>query len=697
MELAELIEWAEEIKEVASKTGLVNRNALNALINLYLISEDEEREKVKEEIEALIDIGLPRLLNSERPVLTAPDRVDGSISFGIIMQGDKAVGEFKLDESDLVRHVAIYAQTGHGKSTLLYGLISQFIQKQIPFIFFDLKNDGRALLRDNKDLVVIPWRKLAWNPLRPPPGMEREEWWSNFSQICAYSFGWFVASSNYLLEHLDRLRERTSVTVKDLFDSIVNTEETTRRRSEYHDVVENRVRAIVSVFGRNLEVEEGIPIEKLLDLPIVIELSGLRPAEANWLVEVMLSWIYFYRLCNAQRGEQLRHVIIVDEAHHVFDRTKEYRETAQEMGSPIISIFPTQFRDFGTALILTSQTPSFMMEAVHANTLVKIVGNLSSGNDIEAVASAMGLDDEVKECIHKLKRGQWIVRMSDKYTEPFLIETQDYPVTKDVSNKEVEQRLESILGQYLPKKQLGQPAQTPKVVAPELSEHAWSLLLDVNQHPFRQMTTRSKELKLSWRRIEEAKNELLEKGMIKEVEVVLGSYRPVKYLIPTSYALSLLERLGHETSFWSHILHSGGGFEHRLHIVFIRNLALRAGYSVQVEKALSNGKRVDILLSKNGRMIGVEVQLNGLRVREKVDVAEELDELIIVVRSLSMLEEARAEIRKISPFTNIKAYTFGQYCKLLYNEAGLHGEKPLARRKAVSASSGRKAGEKDVG
>jgi hypothetical protein len=62
-----------------------------------------------------------------------------------------------------------------------------------------------------------------------------------------------------------------------------------------------------------------------------------------------------------------------------------------------------------------------------------------------------------------------------------------------------------------------------------------------------------------------------------------------------------------------------------------------------------------------------------------------------------MLEAAKAEIRKTSLFANIKAYTFGQYCKLLYNEASLYEEKSLARRKAVSASSGRKAGEKGVG
>ena len=699
LNLSEKLEWTEEVREVARKTGLISKNALNALLNLYLISEGEEMEKIKEDVEALISFGLPRVLNSERPVLVAPsqDEVDGSIFIGKIMQGDLTTGEFKIEEQELVRHVAIYAQTGHGKSTLLYTLISQLIEKRIPFISFDMKQDCRALLRKYDQLIVIPWKKFAWNPLRPPPKMEREDWWANFSQTCGYSYGWFVAGSNYLLEHLDRLREKTNVTIKDLFDSIVNTEETTQREQQYHDVVENRIRAIVSVFGNNLAVEEGIPIERLLELPVVIELSGLRPAEANWLIEVMLSWIYFYRLYNAQRGERLRHVIIVDEAHRIFDRSKEYRETAQEMGSPIISIFPTQFRDFGTALILTSQTPSFMMEAVNANTLVKIVGNLSSGNDIEAVSNAMGLDEETKECIHKLKRGQWIVRMSDRYTEPFFIETQDYQVNKDVSDKEVEERLELTLGQYLPKQQPSaeSQAQVPKVAAPELSEDAWSLLLDVNQHPFRQMATRSRELKLSWRRLEEAKKELLEKEIVKEVDVVLGSYRPVKYLIPTSFALSLLEKLGHETNFWSYILHSGGGFEHRLHIVFIRNLAMRAGYQVQMEKTLSNGRRVDLLLLKEKRRIGVEVQLKGNRIEDKLDGIEELDKLIIIVRDLSSLTIMKAGLTKLDLVlkSKVRVYTVGQYAKILYNEANSPEDKPLERRKLDSGFSRRKVGE----
>ncbi|MBO3800178.1 MAG: ATP-binding protein [Candidatus Brockarchaeota archaeon] len=685
--MSEEMEWVEELKQLAGKTGVLSKSALEGLLNIFFLSEGQERKEVREELESLIELGLPSLVYSERPVLPAPlEQEFNGIAIGEIMLGDKAVGEFKLDESELVRHVAIYAQTGHGKSTLLYNLISQLIEKNIPFILFDLKNDGRALLRKSEKLVVIPWKRFAWNPLRAPPGMSREEWWANFSQICAYSFGWFVASSNYMLEHLERLREKEKPTIRDLFNSIVNTEETTRRRSEYHDVVENRVRAIVSIFRENFSVEEGIRIEKLLELPVVVELSGLRPAEANWLIEVLLSWIYFYRLYNAQRGERLRHVIIIDEAHRIFDRSKEYRETAQEMGIPMISIFPTQFRDFGTSLILTSQTPSFMMEAVHANTLVKIVGNLSNGNDIEAVSNAMGLDEETKECIHKLKRGQWIVRMSDIYTEPFLMESSPFQADKDVSDEEVEERLESIFGQSLQKKQYLQEREIF-----EISEDAWSLLLDVNQHPFRQLSTRNKELKLSWRRLEQAKAELLGKELLKESEVVLGNYRPVKYLIPTSFALSLLRRRGYDTRFWSYITHSGGGFEHRLHIVFLRNLAIRAGYQVQIEK-LVNGKRVDLLLLKNGRKIGVEVQLKGIRAGEKFEELGELDELVIVVRDLGSLEIAMSEISPWKP--RVKVYTLGQYAKLLYNEANLLEEKPVMRRKQVSSSSWRKAGEK---
>ena len=43
-------------------------------------------------------------------------------------------------------------------------------------------------------------------------------------------------------------------------------------------------------------------------------------------------------------------------------------------------------------IMLASQQPSQVMKAVYANTFIKIFGNLSSGQELESIAEAMGLD-----------------------------------------------------------------------------------------------------------------------------------------------------------------------------------------------------------------------------------------------------------------------------------------------------------------
>jgi len=453
-------EWVENTRETIEKLSTyVNKYSMEKMLQVYTLESDIDlKEDLRSEIESILGVYEPQLWLADRPVIVAPSQNDitGDVEVGTIFQGDIPVGIFKINKRFMARHIALYAQTGHSKSTVLCNIQDQLVQERIPFLFFDMKKDGRALLKRFDELVVLPWHSFPWNPLRPPRNMPIKAWWANFSQICGYSFGWFVASSNYLQEHLDNLYGRYEETSKlptlhELYYSIAQTTESTRRKSEYHDSTENRIRTLVSIFGDNLNVSDGIPLERICDSPCVIDLHGLRPAEANWLVEVILSWIYFYRMYQDQRGEELRHVIFVDECHRIFDKSKEYRETAIEMGTPFISIFPSQFRDFGTSLILASQQPSQVMNSVHSNTLIKIVGNLSSGLDIQSVAEALGLNDELKDCIHKLKRAQWIVRMSDGYTEPFLIETPDYPVERNVTDEEVLERLNSAFGKYLTK------------------------------------------------------------------------------------------------------------------------------------------------------------------------------------------------------------------------------------------------------
>ena len=60
----------------------------------------------------------------------------------------------------------------------------------MPFLIFDLKQDYRHLLKRERfedDLIVIPWKDFAYNPLEPPPGVETGDWirYSAMSSVTA--------------------------------------------------------------------------------------------------------------------------------------------------------------------------------------------------------------------------------------------------------------------------------------------------------------------------------------------------------------------------------------------------------------------------------------------------------------------------------------------------------------------------------
>jgi hypothetical protein len=410
-------EWYEVAKEAINRIGsLADNEGLKKLLMVYFLNK-KSRARIKEIIEKIVRAYAWKIEFSNRCWIPSPseEELNGEITLGKLVQGDYEVGDFKLAKSDLTRHIAIYGQTGHGKTTLLYNLISQLIQQKIPFIYFDMKKDGRALLKKHKELIVIPWQELKWNPLQAPPNANLKSWWQLFSEVCGHAWGVYHAGINYLLEHLDELyasykKTGRFPTIKQLFELMQDKKEETKKRQEYYDVMYNRIRTLTSVLGNIIECERGLAIEDLLFYPVVIELDQMRTDEQNWLIEVMLTYIFVYRLTQNHRSEQLRHVVIVDEAQRIWDVNKEWRETTREMGTPTINLFPTQFRDLGESLVLTSQEPTKITQSVHANTLVKIVGNLGSGTDIHAAAEAMGLNEEQKELIHKLKRGEWLVK-----------------------------------------------------------------------------------------------------------------------------------------------------------------------------------------------------------------------------------------------------------------------------------------------
>ena len=664
------IEYVEKVKNLAGKLNCyLDEKIAERLLTAYMLEEDPlQKSDLKSEIETLLGTYTPLLL-SDKPLLRSPttEESKGEVIIGKITQGSRKLHPFSLHLNEFTRHTGIYGQTGHGKTSLLYSLIDQFIELKIPFLYFDLKKDGRCLLRQQESLIVIPWKQLRWNPLRNPPGMDLKSWWQLFAEVCGHVWGVYHAGVNYLLEYLDRLDEKYKnggrfPTLQDLYEMMLDVEEKSRKRLDYFDVMYNRIRTLTSVLGAVINVETGFRLEDMLSRPLIIEIDQLRTDDQTFIVELMMTWIYAFRLVQGHRSEKLRHCIIVDEGHRIFDVNKEFRETTREMGTPPIDIFPTQFRDFGEGLIITSQEPSRVTNSLHANTLLKISGNLGSGRDMAAISEAMNLTEEETSCIPKLQRGEWVVKLSDRYTRPFIISTPYHPMDKDVSDDEVRARAKPYLSRF--KDTIAGNRPTEQTM---LSNDAHSLLLNVNRYPLMHLTNRYKILGIIGRRGEEAKSELTQKKLVEEHEVPIGSFRPVKYLVPTASGREFLKSKGQKTGHWKAVGHMG--FDHMLYQKLIAFYLSKMDQSVTIEKDLGNGRRVDIFAIIDDKRVGIEITQNSnVDVWQLLKAQQNLDELVIVCRDRNVLEKLKERIKRVaypSVFSKIKFSLVTKYLSKL--------------------------------
>jgi len=644
-------EWVEDTKRLIDQLSpCLNTEAMTQLLNIYLLEDDSrKRWEIRSEIEAVLGAYRPRVLNSQRPVFPAPppDKMVGRIRLGRTVVGDFGFGpDFRIPLSLLSRNVAVYGITGAAKTTLLYTLIDSLmaIRREHPedapgILFIDSKKDARPIFRRYDDFIVVPVEQLRFNPLRPPEEMDVKRYWQFLAEALGFTFKVYLAGVNYILEFWDQLYDDGQRTGKfptfiDFYKLMVATHETAPKRVDYYSVMYNRIRTLVSVLGDSLSVDRPFPVE-LLSKPVALEIYGLRAADQETLISIILGYIYCLHLQMDIRGEGPRLVIICDEAQRIWGTYISEGEVAKEMpGQHVLNLLPAQSRDLGLSLVFATNTPHALAPVIHSNTVLKISGNVS-GIDVRVVKDAMGLDEEQGYALQRLMRGEWLVRISDIYNEVFLMTTEppDYLLDRNVSDQEIVERLRNALPELYSELTATSEAATmhTTLAIPRISEDAAALLLDVNRRPFRGIGRRFAGLGLSGRRGALAKAELLQKHVVVEGDVQLGTRRPTKFLIPTEHGLRLLESMRERTNLWRYIGHVS--FEHRLFQVLC-SYALRSnGYRTKMEYDLGQGRRLDIYATKDSHSIGLEVLLAANNdYTNLLETLDHVNRLIIVCR-----------------------------------------------------------------
>lgn len=348
----------------------------------------------------------------------------------------------------------------------------------------------------------------------------------------------------------------------------------------------------------------GNDIPDLLNRKVILELDGLTAYDRAFVIGSLLLWIYHYRMRQPDR-EKLKHFMIVEEAHHLFLKTRKEEDIAD--------IIMREIRELGEAMIIIDQHPSKMSVSALGNLSTKFALALSLNEDVSAIANAMLLDRDQKKFLSMLRVGESICR-SDRLLQPLHLQLPAFPIQKGSVRDEAIQRLMKSFCK-LSIQNVGQDNRFPPLPAANNVEYipppeALILLQEMVREPFIGTDNRYKKLGISSREGNEYKNTLIENGYINPVQVdrkLLYELTPKArtLLVGKNIKIPAQARGGMEHNYWLEKIKElfkskeGFPFKEKDDIDLVVE-TYDSTYMIQVETGKSNIKKnIETLLKKD--------------------------------------------------------------------------------------------------
>jgi hypothetical protein len=601
--------------------------------------------------------------------------VYGPVFLGFAHQGSfsKEACPAGLTLEELSQHILIIGRTGSGKTNLIFFML-QSILGNFPVWIFDFKKDYRYLLRSRSDMLVIDWKDLRFNPLRPPQNVDPGEWLQVFTNTFCEALGLLYGSKTMFRAVVDKLYQDYGVySGSEKYPSFIELQQAfsglnlnywkERVRADYFQRCLSRVDDCVTVLGKVFNCRKGFPLEWMLEKNVIFELHGLADSELqNLLLILLLSYVFMYRIANEHRGG-LRHVMVFDEAKRVFDINRE-RMPAE--GIPTIAILASQVREFGEALIVSDQMIRLLGESIKSNVATKVCMSLADGADLMEMARSMGLSQEQAQYLQSITVGQSVVRFSARYPQPFVLLTPEVPLKKMgvITDDQIREMMSQVMqdlkswaepvtepGKEVkvePEKPPEQPTE-PKEEAKEekeparkkeevkISGDAMKFLTHVRDKAFIPYSQRLDALDWGGSRGEKAQNELLKNNLVKVVKITTskkGGMRSKFFEItPEGEALVGKQNLGP----------GKGSFEHIYYQNLIKLDYEARGLEAEIEMNLG-GKNADVGVRTEAGIEAVEVAISPEHETENIE--KDLEAGFIKVKVVCKDKKVRSSIEK---------------------------------------------------
>jgi hypothetical protein len=405
--------------------------------------------KKKKEIETMIDFLISQHvpgLKTDHILLPPPEKevLSGEYPIGEVLYPDKPVATFGVRENEWLRHCGIFGKTGSGKTTLAVRIIKELCRQKKPFLIFDYKRNYRDLLKhpefENEEVLIFTVGRndvvpFYFNPKQHPAGMEDYVWIKQLSQIIEKVYLLGPGANDVFMESANE------ATFKEMQQKVLNQKKKARELLWWASVKRTLNAINYPGLGEMVNCITGYPIADLLNKKVILELDGLSGSDQAFVIGSLLLWIYHHRMRQPER-EILKHFIIIEEAHHLFLKTRQQEDIAD--------IIMREIRELGESIIIIDQHPSKMSTSALGNLSTKFALSLSLNQDVAALSNAMLLQNDQKRYLSMLTIGQCVCR-SDRLVQPLYLSIPDFPIKKGlVSDEDLKRHMQRYLQNLKP-------------------------------------------------------------------------------------------------------------------------------------------------------------------------------------------------------------------------------------------------------
>lgn len=349
---------------------------------------------------------------------------------------------YSLEKNDFTRHALIIGITGGGKTNTSKSILntlwnSENQAEKVPFMVIESAKREYWELRNLKgfeELLVFTLGAEASatsvryriNPFETNPGI-------SLQTHIDYLLSTFKAAFDlqpplpYILENAvyeiyrDRgwdIVENTNIyglteypTLTDLYNKVEVLVDSMGYHQEVQSNVKTALRARIKSLmiggkGAMLDTPRSVPIEELLNRPVVMELEDLGDDETkSFVIGILLVQLYEYRKSQMTKGsKKLSHILMVEEAHRLLKNVPESGNTRAKSVEFFCNLL-AEIRTFGQGIIIADQIPTKLAPDTIKNTNLKIVHRTVAQEDRETIGRAMNMSPAQVEYLSSLRRG----------------------------------------------------------------------------------------------------------------------------------------------------------------------------------------------------------------------------------------------------------------------------------------------------